>query len=74
MATANTNVKLQNSEKYTCGTSTTGVHRMVDNVAPLQYPTGLLQSSLKYCRVVAQVAHQVVTMITVAEAKVAIME
>jgi hypothetical protein len=32
-----------------------------------------LQSSLKYYQVVAQVAHQVVTMITVAEAKVVIM-
>jgi hypothetical protein len=73
MAIANTNVKLQNSEKYTCGTSTTGVHRMVDNVAPLQYPTGLLQSSLKYCQVVAQVAHQVVTMITAVAVKAEIM-
>jgi hypothetical protein len=46
---------------------------MVVVVALLQYPTEPLQSSLKYCQVVAQVAHQVVTMITGVEAKAEIM-
>jgi hypothetical protein len=73
MAIANTNVKLQNSMKYTYGTSTTGVHRMVVVAVLSQYPTGPLQSSLKYCQVVAQVAHQVVTMITGVAVKAEIM-
>jgi hypothetical protein len=73
MATANTNVKLQNSMKYTCGIPTIGVLKTEVVVALLQYPTGPLQSSLKYCQVVAQVAHQVVTMITAVEAKAGIM-
>jgi hypothetical protein len=73
MAIANTNVKLQNSMKYGFGTPATGVHRMVVVVALLQCPTEPLQSSLKYCQVVAQVAHQVVTMITGVEAKAEIM-
>jgi membrane glycosyltransferase len=59
--------------KYTYGTLATGVHRMVVVVALLQYLTAPLQSSLKYCQVVAQVVHQVVTMITAVEAKAEIM-
>ena len=39
---------------------------------PLQYLQVSLQLDLKYCQVVAQVAHQVVTMITVLVGKVVI--
>jgi hypothetical protein len=46
---------------------------MVASVALLPYLMVLHQSSLKYCQVVAQVAHQVVTMITELAVKVAIM-
>jgi hypothetical protein len=45
---------------------------MVASVVRGQYPQGLLQSSLKYCQVAAQVARQVVTMITASVAKAAI--
>jgi hypothetical protein len=45
---------------------------MVVAVVLLQYPMVLHQSSLKYCQVVAQVAHLVVTMITELAVKVAI--
>jgi hypothetical protein len=73
MATANTNVKLKNSMKYTYGMPAIGVLKTEAVVALLQYLTEPLQSSLKYCQVVAQVAHQVVTMITGVEAKAEIM-
>ena len=59
--------------KYTYGTPATGVLKTEVVVALLQYLTEPLQSSLKYCQVVAQVAHQVVTMITELAVKVVIM-
>jgi hypothetical protein len=47
---------------------------MVAAVALLRYLQGPLRSNLKYYQVVAQVAHQVATLILVQVAKVAIME
>jgi hypothetical protein len=73
MLIANTNVKLQNSMKYTCGMSTIGPQKMVAVVALSQCPMEPHQSSLKYYQVVARVAHQVVITITVPEAKAEIM-
>jgi hypothetical protein len=58
--------------KYTYGTSTTGVRKTEAAVAHLQYPQVSPQLDLKYYQVVAQVAHQVVTMITVPAGKVVI--
>jgi hypothetical protein len=59
--------------KYMYGTPATGVLKTEVVVALLQYPQGPLQSDLKYCQVVAQVAHQAVTQITVLAAKAEIM-
>jgi hypothetical protein len=72
-ATANINVKLRKSVKYGFGMVTTGVHRMAANAALLQCLMEQHQLNLKYCQVVAQVAHQVATMITASAGKVAIM-
>jgi hypothetical protein len=67
----NTSAALKNSMNYTYGTPAIGVQRMVVVVALGQCPQGPLQSDLKYCQVVAQVAHQVVTVITALAAKAA---
>jgi hypothetical protein len=64
LPTGNTSAALKNSTKYTYGTPAIGVLKTEAVVALLQYPQGPLRSDLKYCQVVAQVAHQVVTMIT----------
>jgi hypothetical protein len=74
MATANINVKLQNSMKSMSGIPTIGHQRMVAAVVLLQYLQGPLRSNLKYYQVVAQVAHQVVTTTTALVVKAAIME
>jgi hypothetical protein len=58
--------------KFMCGTSTIGAHKTVVAVAHGQYLQELHQSNLKYCQVVVQVVHQVVTMITELAVKVAI--
>jgi hypothetical protein len=67
------NVKLQNSMKSMSGMPAIGPQKMVVAVALLQYLQVPLQSNLKYYQVVAQVAHQAVTTITVLVAKAAIM-
>ena len=54
------------------GIPTIGALKMAGNVALLQFLLEPHQSNLKYYQVVAQVAHQVVTVITVLVAKVAI--
>jgi len=56
---------------YTYGMPATGVLKTEAVVALGQCPPVSLQSDLKYCQVVAQVAHQVVTMITALAAKAA---
>ena len=57
--------------KSMSGTPTIGLQKMVVVVALSQYLQEPLQSSLKYCQVVAQVAHQVVTTITAENKSVA---
>ena len=59
--------------KFMFGTSTIGAHKTVDVAVHGQCLQELHQSNLKYCQVVVQVAHQVVTMITELAVKVAIM-
>jgi hypothetical protein len=56
---------------YTYGTPAIGVLKTEAVVALGQYPQGPLRSDLKYCQVVAQVAHQAVTMITALAVKAA---
>jgi hypothetical protein len=73
LLTGNTSAELKNKTKFMSGIPIIGVHRTVVNVALLQYLQGPRQLSLKYYQVVAQVAHQVATMITVVGVKVAIM-
>ena len=58
--------------KYGYGIPTIGALKMVVAVALLQFLQAPQQLSLKYYQVVAQVAHQVVTVITVSAGKVAI--
>jgi hypothetical protein len=72
MLIASINVKLQNSMKSMSGIPAIGAQRMVVAVALLQYLQVLHRLNLKYCQVVAQVAHQAVTTTTALVAKVAI--
>jgi hypothetical protein len=69
---ANTSAALKNAMKYTYGMPTTGHQKMGDVAVLSQYLQVSPQSDLKYCQVVAQVAHQAVTMITVLVGKAVI--
>jgi hypothetical protein len=65
--------ELKNKAKSMSGIPTIGPQRTVAAVALLQYLQVPHQLSLKYYQVVAQVAHQAVTLILVQVVKVVIM-
>jgi hypothetical protein len=71
---ANINAKLPKSKNSMCLIQTIGARRMAAQVVLGQCLQVLHQSSLKYYQVVAQVAHQVVTMTTALAVQVAVME